>query len=70
MSKRSEKISGEIKDLSIEKLKMYYECADKGNINQYFDKDLRDLAKKYGIKFWASGMDFTTGIRDMAFGEK
>ena len=65
MSKRS---GGQIEDLSIESLKVYYACADSGNINQHFDKEMRELAKKYGVKFWASGVDLTTGVRDLAFG--
>ena len=56
-----------MKDLSLKTLKIYYECQDNGSINKYFESDMRDLAKKYGITFYASGMDMTTGIRDMAF---
>jgi len=56
-----------MKDVSLKTLKIYYECQDSGTINKYFDSDIRDLAKKYGITFYASGMDMETGIRDMAF---
>ena len=50
-------------------LKIYYE--DEQGINSALDDDIRELAKKYGLKFYASGVDLTTGVRDMAFdGEK
>jgi len=56
-----------MKDLSLKTLKIYYECQDNGNMNKYFESDIRDLVKKYGLTFYASGMDMETGIRDMAF---
>jgi len=55
-------------DLSLKTLKIHYECQDKGRINPYFDNAIKDLAKKYGIKLYGTGMDLTTGIRDLAFG--
>ena len=56
-----------MEDVSLKTLKIYYECQDSGSINKYFDSHMRDLAKKYGITLYASGMDMTTGIRYMAF---
>ena len=56
-----------MEDLSLKTLKVYYECQDSGSINKYFESDIRDLVKKYGLTFYASGMDMETGIRDMAF---
>lgn len=57
-----------MKDLSLETLKVVYICRDKGNINQYFDKEVRELAKKYGIKWYGQGMTLETGERDISFG--
>jgi len=56
-----------MEDLSLKALKVYYECQDSGSINKYFESHIRDLAKKYGITFYASGMDMETGIRNMVF---
>ena len=55
------------KDLSLKKLKVIYECQDKGEINEYFDKEIRELGKKYGIKWQGQGMEIKTGIRDISF---
>lgn len=62
-------MSDKIIDMSLKKLNVVYECCDKGEINEYFDKDMRDLAKKYGIKWHGQGMEIGTGIRDISFGE-
>ncbi len=59
-----------MKDLSLKTLKVYYECRDKGEINLYFDKEIRELAKKYGVPWYGQGMDIETGERDLAFGHK
>jgi len=56
-----------MEDVSLKTLKVYYECQDSGSINKYFESHIRDLAKKYGITFYASSMEMETGIRDMAF---
>jgi len=56
-----------MKDLSLKTLKVYYECQNNGTMNSDFESDIRDLAKKYGITFYASGMDMVTGVRDLAF---
>ena len=57
-------------DLSLKTLKVYYECRDKGEINPYFDKAVRELAKMYGIKWYGQSMEVETGVRDLCFGEK
>lgn len=54
-------------DLSLKDLRIYYKCQDKGEINQSFDKEIRELAKKYGLTFWASGINHTNGVRDVCF---
>jgi hypothetical protein len=59
-----------IADLSLKRLTIYYECQDKGKINKYFDKEVRKLAKKYGLTFWASGMNQIAGVRDICFDAK
>ena len=50
----------------------------KGQLNIYYDgkgeyeleKDLRELLKSYGYKFWASGFDLVDKVRDLAFEKK
>jgi len=43
---------------------------DSGSINEYFDKDMRKLAKLYDVRFYASGVDLTNGVRDICFDNK
>lgn len=56
-------------DLSIKSLKVIYETREMEPINPYFDAEVRKLAKKFGIKWYAQGVEAKTGIRDLAFGE-
>ena len=56
-----------MKDLSLKTLKVYYECQNNGTMNSDFESDMRDLAEKYNLTFYASGIDMTTGIRDLVF---
>ena len=57
-------------DLSLKTLKIEYTCQDKGEINPYFDKAIKELAKMYGIPWYGQGRDHQTGVRDIAFGHK
>ena len=59
-----------MKDLSLKTLRVFYECQDSGNINEYFDKEMGELAEKYGLRFWASGVGLESGVRDLAFDTK
>jgi len=61
-------MSDKIIDMSLKKLKVTYVCRDKGEINEYFDKEIRELGKKYGIVWNGQGMEIETGIRDISFG--
>ena len=54
-------------DLSLKTLKVYYECKDSGKINKDFEQDIRDVAEKYDLTFYTSGMHMATGIRDLGF---
>lgn len=56
-------------DLSLKSLKVVYVCQDKGKMNTHFDRAVRDLAKKFGIKWYAQGRDHENGNRDICFGE-
>ena len=44
-------------------LKIYYT----GGLDEDLDNKLRKFLKTLGYKSWASGMDLTTGTRDLAF---
>ena len=46
-------------------LKVYYEDADK--INVLFDAEMKALANKYGLEFYASGVNIMNGVRDISF---
>lgn len=54
-------------DMSLSSLKVYYICKDEGCTNVYFEKEMEDLAQKFGMKQLASSMDLFEGMRDMAF---
>lgn len=49
-------------------LKIYYQ--DKELINSEFDKEIEKLAKKHGLTFTGSGLEYETKIRDIHFIEK
>jgi hypothetical protein len=49
-------------------VKIYYLDKDR-KINQELDNDLEKILLKHGLKRWASGIDMTTGERDLAFEE-
>lgn len=57
-------------DMSLKKLKIIYECANKGEINSYFDDAVKKLAKLYGLEWYGQGMEIETGIRDIVFKTK
>jgi len=65
---KEENMPSKLIDMSLKKLKVIYECQDKGEINEYFDKEIRELGKKYGIKWNGQGMTHETGLRDISFG--
>lgn len=39
-------------------------------IDTNFDNELRDFLESFGLHMWASGFDFQTGYRDIAFERK
>ena len=52
----------EIRDKEV---KVYYKHEDK--IVEPWDSAIEDALFAFGLKRWASGYDFTTGVRDLAF---
>ena len=53
-------------DLKPGELKIYYDDL----LNTALDKALEKVLKGFGYRRWASGVDLTTGVRDLAFDKK
>jgi len=49
-------------------LKVYYLV--NGRIDSKLDEAIEEVLKKFGYHRWASGSDFETKVRDLAFDKK
>jgi len=54
-------------DKSLTVLRVIYECQTAGALNYEFDRAMQNLAARFGLEFWASGMDMTSGERDLSY---
>lgn len=52
----------------MKELKVYYKT--KNRIDSNFDREITELANKYGLKWWASGWDYEDKVRDVCFDKK
>lgn len=52
--------------LSKGELRVHYRIKS-GVIDTKIDKKIAKVLKKFGYKRWASGINLTTGVRDIAF---
>ncbi len=50
---------------SLERVKATYKTVKL--IDEETDKEIKELAALYGLKWYAQGVDFTTGVRDICF---
>ena len=48
-------------------LRVVYRCKEGAAINEKLDADIRILATKYGVSFWAGGVNLESGERDQCF---
>ena len=53
----------------MEDLKVFYitEYPNASPISEGFDKEIKKIAKRYGLKFQGSGFEFKPGIRDLHY---
>lgn len=52
----------------MDELKVYYKSKER--IDEKFDREIEKVAKKYGLKWWASGFNYEDKVRDVCFDRK